>query len=263
MLALHLYLVLRNGISEPPVLGEPVDPKTYKEKYAAMLKRSGRPFWPDAAWRDIVFSTLVVVVILALAIWIGPPHIEKPPDPSLVKASPKPDWYLLPYFALLALTPHKAEDYVIILFPLFIVGVLLVVPFLNNRGERSIRRRPWAVAIVVVTLASMFALWREGDTEPWKPAFEAKPLTQEIIGATSGPVYDGAQVFDTKGCLFCHTISGHGGKRGPDLSDVSNRLTAEEIKIRIVNGGYNMPGYAGNLTPKQLEDITAFLKSRK
>jgi ubiquinol-cytochrome c reductase cytochrome b subunit len=260
---LHVYLVLRNGISEPPVVGEPVDPKTYKEKYESMLKREGRPFWPDAAWRDIVFSTIVVVGILACAIWIGPPHIEKPPDPSLVQASPRPDWYLVWYFALLALLPHKAEDAIIILFPVSVGLALLAVPFLSNGGERSFRRRPWAVAIVVFSLASIGALTIEGFKEPWTPKFEATPLTPQIIGATSGPVYDGAQVFDKRGCLFCHAISGHGGARGPDLSDVGDRLTSEQITIRIVNGGYNMPAYAGNMTAKELADVTAFLETRK
>jgi ubiquinol-cytochrome c reductase cytochrome b subunit len=260
---LHVYLVLRNGISEPPVVGEPVDRKTYKEKYESMLKREGRPFWPDAAWRDIVFSTIVVVGILACAIWIGPPHIEKPPDPSLVQASPRPDWYLVWYFALLALLPHKAEDAIIILFPVSVGLALLAVPFLSNGGERSFRRRPWAVAIVVFSLASIGALTIEGFKEPWTPKFEATPLTPQIIGATSGPVYDGAQVFDKRGCLFCHAISGHGGARGPDLSDVGDRLTSEQITIRIVNGGYNMPAYAGNMTAKELADVTAFLETRK
>jgi len=263
MIGLHLWLVLHNGISEPPVVGEPVDPKTYKEKYDAMLKQIGRPFWPDAAWRDIVFSTLVVIGVLALALYFGPPHIEKPPDPSIVNAEPRPDWYLVWYFAILALLPHKAENWVIILFPVFLGVALLAVPFLSNRGERSFRRRPWAVGIVVCVLASMGALTVEGFKQPWTPNFSAKPLTQDIIGATSGPVYDGGQVFNSRGCLYCHSISGHGGQRGPDLTDVSNRLTHDQIVIKIINGGYNMPAYAGNITPKELEDISAFLDSRK
>lgn len=262
-IGLHVFLVLRNGISEPPKVGEPVDPKTYKEKYKSMLERTGRPFWPDAAWRDIVFSTLVVLGIFALAVWIGPPNIEKPPDPSLVDAHPRPDWYLVWYFALLAFLPHRAEDAIIILFPLLLAVSLLAVPFLSNQGERSIRRRPWAVGIVVLALASFCALTYEGYKEPWTPKFSATPLTQEIIGATSGPVFDGGHVFNDKGCLYCHTIDGHGGKRGPDLTDVSNRLTHDQIVVRIVNGGYNMPAYAGNITPKELEDVTIFLESRK
>jgi ubiquinol-cytochrome c reductase cytochrome b subunit len=262
VIGLHLWLVLRNGISEPPVVGEPVDPKTYKEKYHGMLQREGKPFWPDAAWRDIVFSAIIVFGIVACALCFGPPAIEKPPDPALVNAQPRPDWYLVWYFALLALLPHAAENYIIILFPLLLAVSLFAVPFLNNKGERNFRKRPWSIAIVVCAMSSVVALTYEGFKEPWTPKFEAVPLTNQIIGTTSGAIYDGAKVFNDKGCLFCHTISGHGGARGPDLTDVADRLTHEQMVVRIVNGGYNMPAYAGTLTPKELKDVVTFLESR-
>jgi ubiquinol-cytochrome c reductase cytochrome b subunit len=262
-IGLHVWLVLHNGISEPPVAGEPVDPKTYRQKYADLMKREGKPFWPDAAWRDIVFSTIVVLGIFALAVWLGPPPIEKPPDPSIVNAQPKPDWYLLWYFALLALLPHEIEDWVMVLAPLLIVVVFFSVPILAPKGERSPRRRPWAVGSVAFIVSFVIALTIEGFREPWTPNFDAKPLTAEIVGATSGPIFDGANVFDTKGCLYCHTISGHGGKRGPDLTEVGSRLTNDQITIRIVNGGYNMPAYAGNIKPQDLKALVTFLASRK
>ncbi|HEY9713449.1 MAG TPA: cytochrome b N-terminal domain-containing protein, partial [Chroococcales cyanobacterium] len=262
MLGLHLWLVLHNGISEPPKLGEPVDPPTYRQKYADLLKREGRPFWPHAAWRDLVFSTLIVATILALSLAVGPPHVERPPDPSLIQAEPRPDWYLVWYFALLALLPHKAEDWVIILFPLLLLGSLLALPLISNKGERSLRRRPWEIGIVVFALAAIGALTIEGFQQPWTPAFKPTPLTEKVIGASQGPIYEGAQVFSDRGCLYCHSISGHGGKRGPDLTTVANRLTADQITIKIVNGGYNMPAYAGNITPEELKSLTAFLESR-
>jgi ubiquinol-cytochrome c reductase cytochrome b subunit len=260
--AVHLHLVLRHGISEPPKAGNPVDPKTYKAKYEEHLKKDGVPFWPDAAWRDMVFGFLVIVAIAVLALTVGPPTLGKPPDPSLLDADPRPDWYLLWYFAVLALIPPSLESYVVVLGPLAMGAVLLVVPIFSNTGERSAWRRPWSVGAVVLTVTLIGVLWIQGARSPWSPNFEAQPLPPELIGASSGPVFEGARLFHDKGCLACHLIAGQGGRRGPNLSQIGSLLTKDEMVIRIMNGGRNMPAFASSLTPAELDDLVAFLRSR-
>lgn len=137
------------------------------------------------------------------------------------------------------------------------------MPFIANRGERSPLRRPWAIGIVLIIVLMVGTLWIEGKRVPWSPDFNAKPLPIQVIGATSGPIYKGAQLFHVKGCEFCHAIGDYGGHRGPALTDVGDRLTPDEMTWRILNGGTNMPAFGGNLTPEELNSLVAFLQSRK
>ena len=146
--------------------------------------------------------------------------------------------------------------------PLLAGIVLILLPFLFNRGERSPRRRPWAVASVVMIVTMVGSLWVAGVHSNWSPNFNAQPLPPKVVGVTSGPVFEGAVVFHAKGCLNCHLISSYGGRCGPDLTTVASRLTPEQMILRIANGGVNMPAYAGNLTPQQMDELVAFLQSR-
>lgn len=262
ILALHLYLVVHNGISEPPKAGQPVDPRTYRVWYKMLLARDGEPFWPNAAWRDAVFGSLVVLVIVGLAVAIGPEPLGRPPDPTLIGASPKPDWYLLWYYALLSVIPRWSEDAVIILAPLIFALLLIFLPFVANRGERSPLRRPWSLVIVAAIVLTVYHFGRLGASAPWSPRLEAVPLPASVVGTNAGPVAVGAKVFYDKACEFCHTVDGYGGIRGPDLSDAGDRMNGDQITTRIYSGAPNMPSYRGNMSEADLASLIAFLESR-
>lgn len=263
LIGLHLYLVLYNGISEPPKAGAPVDPATYKKQYKQLLDKEGVPFWPDAAWRDALFGAVVISVCVALAATIDAPKFVPPADPNVLQAGPRPGWYLLWYFAVLALSPHSLESYIIFLAPLIVFGSMLVLPLIFNRGERSPRRRPWPVAWVIIVCIGVMGLLREGKIAPRPPRFESPPRPNSLPATASTAAFHGQVLFHDKVCEYCHEINGLGGIRGPDLSNVGNRLTEQDMIIRILNGEKNMPAFATILHPDQVSDLVAYLKIRK
>ncbi|WP_158795353.1 cytochrome b N-terminal domain-containing protein [Pedobacter sp. L105] len=258
----HLFLVFRNGISEPPEADRPVDPKTYRKWYQDMLKREGVPFWPNAAWRDALFGSLVIICIIGLAIVFGPPELTQQPDPSIITTNPSPDWYMLPIFSLFALMPPKIESYVIFIGPVLSVIGLLSLPFISNYGERSPVRRPWAVFGVVCVVIFVGSLLYLGLKSPWSPDFKTKAV-YAVSPAKNPVIQKGAILFYKKGCQYCHRINGSGGVKGPDLSVIGRSWDEQQLSLQIVNGGTDMPAYGGMLSKEDLNALVQYLRSKK
>jgi ubiquinol-cytochrome c reductase cytochrome b subunit len=258
----HLWLVIRNGISEPAKVGQLVDPRTYRQWYKNMLKNSGVSFWPYAAWRDALFGSSIILLIVVLAVVFGPPALTKPPDPSNIITSPRPDWYLLWIYALFALMPPQIESYAMFFGPLVIFFLLFALPFFSNKGERSPIKRPWAVAGSVVVFVLVVSLLVVGYQATWSPNFKAQAI-QASLPATDTIATAGLVLFQQKACVYCHQINQQGGHVGPDLSHAANRLNEQQMIIRIVNGADNMPAYGSSLSHDELTKLVTFLKTRK
>ncbi len=262
VIALHLYLVLHHGISAPPKVGQPVDPATETARYERLIDETGVPFWPDAAWRDALFTFLVILLVFGVAVLLGPKPLGKPPDPSIIQAQPRPDWYLLWYFAVLAELPHGTEKVLIWMMPLVAGAVLLLLPVVFGRGERHVRRRPWAIPVVAAIVTTVGVFWRLGVLAPWSPDFDAPALPPSVVASSDSLVIRGAGLFHTRACENCHLVGGFGGRRGPDLTTAGDRMSGAEIVQWIENGGYNMPAFSEVLTSAQVDALRAFLVSR-
>jgi len=261
-IGIHVYLVVHHGISEPPVAGEPVERSTYRERYRRLLEARGVPFFPDAAWRDAAFVLVVVLVVLALAVFVGPKALTRPPDPAIIQARPRPDWYLLWYFAVLAMLPHGTEKYLLWILPLLAGLVLFGLPLVFGEGERHPRRRPWAWTSVALIVIGVGVFWRMGARAPWSPDFSAPPLPDSVVASSDSVVVYGAHLFHVRACENCHRISGYGGTRGPDLTHIGDRLPPAQIRQWIENGGHNMPAFSHVLDSEQIEALQAFLSTR-
>src|SRR5260370_22225601 len=119
-LAVHLWLVVKRGVSAPPVPGEKVDPKTYDAQYAKELKQ-GVPFAGEAMRKDILFSALTVIVVVLIAALVGPKGPTGPVEPTLGGANPRPEWPFLWLFGLLSLSPARAQTFIMLVFPVLLV----------------------------------------------------------------------------------------------------------------------------------------------
>jgi ubiquinol-cytochrome c reductase cytochrome b subunit len=264
---LHLWLVLKRGISAPPVPGKIVDPKTYQEDYDKELRQEGVPFFGEAFLKDAIFSSLTVIVVVVLAAVIGPKGPGALPEPALLGADPKPDWPFWWLFALLSLSPPGAETFIMLVLPLVLIGALLLVPFVSNRGERAPSRRPVAVMAVIVIFAVLAVLTYYGDKEPWSPVMDAwsgDPVPEDLVKASTPLQLQGAIVFQNKQCRNCHALEGIGGHRGPDLTRVGSRLTRDQLIDQVSNGtpgGGNMPAYGKQIKPAEMTALAEFLVS--
>src|SRR5262249_41540469 len=202
------------------VPGERVDRKTYDAAYEKELEK-GVPFSGEPIQKDICFSALVVLVVVTIAAVVGPYGPGAPPDPSLSGANPRPDWYFLWLFGLLSLMPAEMETAFILIFPVLLVGGLLLVPFLSNRGERAPSRRPVAVLSVIVILTVLVVLSWYGHQAPWSPvmtAWSGDPVPEKMVKRSTPLRLQGAVVLQNKQCRNCHALDGVGGQRGPDLT---------------------------------------------
>jgi ubiquinol-cytochrome c reductase cytochrome b subunit len=265
-LALHLWLILRKGISAAPVPGQVVDPKTYDASYEKEIEK-GVPFMAEPVQKDAVFSAIVVLVVCVIAALAGPKGPLERPEPSLLGANPRPDWPFLWLFALLALSPPQAETVIMLVLPVLLIGGLFLVPFVSNRGERAPSRRPVAVLGVIAVVAALCVLTYLGHTSPWSPVMDGwsrYPVPENLVKRATPAQLMGAAMFQNKQCRNCHALEGQGGRRGPDLTEVGLRLTPDQLIDQVSNGtpgGGNMPAYGKQMKPDEMTVLVEFLSS--
>jgi ubiquinol-cytochrome c reductase cytochrome b subunit len=263
-LALHLWLVLKCGVSAPPDPAKPVDPRTYDTEYQEELKE-GVPFLGDALLKDVLASSVAVILVVCIAAALGPKGPTGPPDPTLGGANPRPEWPFLWLFALLSMSPPAAETFIILILPLILIAILLLVPLISSRGQRAPSRRPIAVLTVIVSYTVLGILTYEGVEAPWSPKMHAwteDTIPERFVTSSTPLQLTGAAMFQYKNCRNCHALDGVGGRRGPDLADVGARLTRGQLIDQISNGtpgGGNMPAYGKQMSPAAMAAVVEFL----
>ena len=264
LLSMHLRLVLGKGINEYPKPGVQVSRQTYDAEYEKMIRKEGIPFVPHGVNKDVVANGILLLVMVALAIFVGPKGPDIPGDPTQLIAEAKPDYPFLWLLSAAALLPNGSEYALFFVFPVIASIVLFGLPFFAGEGEKSWRRRPVSVIAVILIYLCVIMLTYAGLTGPWSPhmdAWSGNPIKPELIKGRTPLELQGALVFQNMQCRNCHAIGGEGGHRGPDLTAIGTIQTEPQLVRQVLQGGGNMPAYGKNLSPEQIRALTAYLVS--
>jgi ubiquinol-cytochrome c reductase cytochrome b subunit len=261
---LHVLLVLKLGINEWPMPGRLVRRSDYLEKYHALLRTDGVPFVPHGIWKDAIFSGLIILSIAVCALYFGPYGPNGQPDPQIIRTVPRPDFFFLWIYALLALLPPGLETPILLIGPVIALIVLLALPFVSGEGEKSWKRRPIAVLTVLLVAVALGTFTHLGTYTPWSPVMDAwtgVPVPSNFVSGRTALELQGALFFQAKQCHNCHSLGGLGGKRGPALDAVAVTQTGDQLVRQVLQGGGNMPAYGKNLSPAETMALVGFLET--
>jgi quinol-cytochrome oxidoreductase complex cytochrome b subunit len=129
---LHVWALHVTGQNNPTG----VDPKS---------KHDTLPFTPYATVKDgfavAVFMILFAVFVFYLPNALGHADNYIPANPLVTPAHIVPEWYFLPFYAILRAVPDKLMG---VLAMFGSIGVLFVLPWLDRSKVRSMRYRPMA-----------------------------------------------------------------------------------------------------------------------
>lgn len=120
----------------------------------------------------------------------------------------------------------------------------------------------------IADLIAFFKWVGEIDNGDWPPQDSGKRLTrgEQRMVATVG-VSPGAAVFQTRGCMNCHSLHGTGGSVGPELDAIGRTLSMEQIEHYVrdpksVDPKATMPPQK-ELSDREIEEVAKFLSSLK
>jgi len=125
------------------------------------------PFHPYYTVKDAFYLSLFVILYAILVFYLpnllGEPDNYVPANPMVTPAEIVPEWYLLPFYAMLRSIPQKLIGVVVLFGAL---ATLVFVPWLDTSRVRSMRFRPLAKQFFWILVADCILLGYLGAHRP-------------------------------------------------------------------------------------------------
>jgi ubiquinol-cytochrome c reductase cytochrome b subunit len=247
LIGLHIYLVRRHGVAPAP--GDELRPK--------------KSFFPEQVFKDTVAIFLAFVILFVMAIVVRVP-LERLADPTDFAFNPRPEWYFLFLFQLLALLSGPLEVIGTVVLPTLAILALILTPFIDRGKLVRIRQRTVAAGIVLLA-----GLGWGGLTLAAVRGTPAPTAAEQIdfSGPTqwmqlAPPEMAGIHYFREQHCANCHNVIGDTPKTGPNLLNTSKRHDAGWLMAHFMNPATVTPGTVMKpveLGDKELRELLALL----
>ncbi len=147
LIALHLALVQRNGLSTAPRRG-----------HATEGDEASVPLYPNFVIKYAILITSSLIVLLML-VFFAPGTFVTPEslvaaDPFNTPAQIRPEWYLVWAYELTRLLPAR----VAFALPAAVLGLLFALPFLDRGAQRHPLDRPWVTGGLILVALALISL---------------------------------------------------------------------------------------------------------
>jgi ubiquinol-cytochrome c reductase cytochrome b subunit len=192
-------------------------------------------FWPEQVGKDMVVAVLLFLLLVTLAAF-KPPPFTGPADPLDTTYLPKPEWNFLFLYQALKFFPGPLEKLGTVGIPALVILLFVSLPFLDLKPKRNPIKRPAMMFGGFVFLVLLLTLTIQGYISGVNKS-QTKLKTTSIKSIKLSPAaLRGKNVYNTYGCMSCHTISGQGGKVGPNLTNESQKgRTKQWILVQLTN----------------------------
>ena len=161
--------------------------------------RSGKPFYPDQLFEDVVAIFILFIILASMAIFIPVP-LEELADPADASYDPRPEWYFLFLFQLLKYFEGPLEVVGTFVIPTVGFVLLLLLPFLDKKERTSMLKRPVALTVTSLSVALIVLLTILGAIAPrLEPTPEQTPAAEQTApsqGETQEEKSEDGSVFD-------------------------------------------------------------------
>lgn len=151
LVIVHIFLLHEDGSNNP--LGTDI------------VKIDKAPFSPYFMIKDL-FGIIIFLILFCLLICVAPnilghPDNYVPANPLVTPAHIVPEWYFLPFYAILRSIPNKLGGVLLLLSAIF---VLLLLPFFVKSNIRSSQFKPISSIVFWFFLSDCFLLgWLGGQ----------------------------------------------------------------------------------------------------